>query len=94
METAPAWEQEGTTPGAVREIMGAADETFLESMRLVFMDLPSGYVLVVAVAAERTAATGKAVVDERLKALGAAGLSLVSDRAKPWSNLLPWGWSA
>jgi hypothetical protein len=79
METAQAWEQEGTTTGAVREIIGAVDETFLEHMMLVCMDLLSGYLLVEAVAADRTYATWKAVVDERLKTLGAAVLYLVSD---------------
>ncbi len=29
METARAWEKEGTTAGAAREIIGAVDETFL-----------------------------------------------------------------
>jgi hypothetical protein len=48
-------------------------------------------VLVEAVAADRTYATWKAVVDERLKALGAAGLSLVSDRAKALVQLTELG---
>ena len=91
METAHAWEQEGTTTGAVRDIIGAVDETFLERMMLVFMDLPSGYLLVEAVAADRTYATWKAVVDERLKALGAAVLYLVSDRANALVQLAELG---
>jgi hypothetical protein len=81
VETAHAWECEGATTGESRAIIGAVDETFLEHMMLVCMDLPSGYVLVEAAAADRTYATWKAVVDERLKTLGATVLYLVSDRA-------------
>ena len=82
MATAQAWEQEGTTPGEVRDIIGAVDETFLEHMMLVLMDLPSGSLLFEEVAADRTYTTWKALVDARRKALGTTGLSLVSDRAK------------
>jgi hypothetical protein len=91
METAHAWEQEGTTTGAVRDLLGAVDATFLEHLMLVFMDLPSGDVLVEAVAADRTYATWKAGVDERLNTLGTTGLSLVSDRAKALSQLAETG---
>ena len=91
METAQAWEQEGATTGEGREIIGAVDETFLEHMMLVFMDLPSGYLLVEEVAADRTYATWKAVVDERLKALGTTILYLVSDRAKALIQLAEMG---
>ena len=91
VETAQTWEKEGTTTGEAREIIGAVDETFLEQMLLVFMDLPSGYLLVEEGAADRTYATWKAVVDERLKTLGATGLSLVSDRAKALIQLAETG---
>ena len=67
METAAAWEKDGCTRGEVREIIGAVDETFLERMILVFMDLSTGYLLLEDVADERTYATWKACVDERLK---------------------------
>src|SRR5262252_10364389 len=50
LETAVAWEQDGQTHGEVREIIGAVDETFLERMMLVFMDLPTGYLLLEEVA--------------------------------------------
>jgi hypothetical protein len=43
------------------------------------------------VAAERTYATWKAVVDERLKSLGATILYLVSDRAKALIQLAEMG---
>jgi hypothetical protein len=82
VETTRTWEKESATAGQAREIIGAVDETFLEHMLLVLMDLPSGYLLVEEVAADRTYATWKAVVDERLKALVTAVLYLVSDRAK------------
>jgi hypothetical protein len=88
VETAQAWEQEGAATDKVREMIGAGDQPFLEHMVLVCMTLPSGYLLVEAVAAERTYAPWKAVVDERLKALGTTVLSLVSDRTKALSQLV------
>jgi hypothetical protein len=45
LETAEAWEQDGCTRDEVREIIGAVDETFLERMMLVCMDLSTGYLL-------------------------------------------------
>jgi hypothetical protein len=81
-ETARAWEQDGVAAGEVREIIGAVDETFLEQMMLVFQDVPTGYIVQEEVADDRTYATWKALVDERLKALGTSVLYLVSDRAK------------
>ena len=70
METATAWEQDGQTRGEGREIIGAVDETFLERMILVFMDLTTGYLLLEEAADDRTYATWKTLVDERLKVLG------------------------
>jgi hypothetical protein len=91
LKTAVAWEQDGQTPGEVREIIGAVDETFLERMILVFMDLPTGYLLLEEMAEDRTYATWKALVEERLKALGAHVLYLVSDRAKALTQLAATG---
>ena len=82
LETAAAWEKDGCVSGEVREIIGAVDETFLERMILVFMDLSTGYLVLEEVADERTYATWKTLVDERLKVLGTGVLYLVSDRAK------------
>ncbi len=82
LEIAPAWEQEGVEAGEVRDIIGGVDETFLELMMLVFMDLPTGFLVLEEVADDRTYDTWKAVVEERLKALGTDVLYLVSDRAK------------
>jgi hypothetical protein len=82
LETAGAWEQDGCAGGEVREIIGAVDETFLERMMLVCMDLVTGYLLLEEVAEDRTYATWKALVEERLKVLGTGVLYLVSDRAK------------
>jgi len=90
-ETAEVWEQEGRADGEGREIIGAVDETFLERMILVFMDLPTGYLLLEEVAEDRTYATWKALVEERLKALGAQVLYLVSDRAKALMQLAETG---
>jgi hypothetical protein len=41
VETAQAWEKEGTTTGEIRAIIGAVDATFLEHMLRIVMDLPS-----------------------------------------------------
>ena len=81
----------GSPRGEVREIIGAVDETFLERMMLVFMDLATGYLLLEEVADDRTYATWKALVDERLKALGTGVLYLVSDRAKALIQLAEQG---
>lgn len=86
-ETAGAWEKDGRARGEVRESSGAVEETFLERMLLVFRDLPTGDLLRAEVAEERTSATGKALVEERLKALGPGVRDLVSDRAQALSQL-------
>jgi hypothetical protein len=91
LETAAAWEQDGRTSGAGREIMGAVDAPFLERMILVCMDLATGYRLLEEVAEDRTSAPWHAWVDERLKALGTHVLSLGSDRAKALLQLAEQG---
>jgi hypothetical protein len=91
LETAAAWEQEGCANGAAREVVGAVDETFLERMILVFMDLATGYLLLEEVADDRTYATWKALVEERLQALGTGVLYLVSDRAQALIQLAEQG---
>ena len=91
LETAEAWEKAGGTRDEVREIIGAVDETFLERMMLVFMDLPTGYLLLEEVAEDRPYTTWKGLVDARLKALGAGIRSLVSDRAKALIQLAEQG---
>jgi hypothetical protein len=91
LATAAAWEQDGRTHGEVRESIGAVDETFLERMMLVFMDLSTGYLLLEEVAEDRTYATWQALVDARLKALGTHVLYLVSDRAKALIQLAEQG---
>ena len=74
LETAEAWEQDGCAGGEMRESIGAVAETFLERMILVLMDLATGYLLLEEVAGDRTYTTWKALVEERLKALGTGGL--------------------
>jgi hypothetical protein len=54
LETAAAWEQEGIAHGEIRPVIGAVDETFLQRMMLVFMDLSTGYLLMEEVAADRS----------------------------------------
>jgi hypothetical protein len=91
LETAATWEKDGCASGKTREIIGAVDETFLERMILVFMDLATGYLLLEEVAEDRTYATWKALVDERLKALGTGVLYVVSDRAQALIQLAEQG---
>jgi hypothetical protein len=91
LETAEAWEHEGIAAGEVRPIIGAVDETFLERMMLVFMDLVSGYLLFEEVAADRTYTTWDTLVEARLEALGVEVLYLVSDRAKALIKLAEQG---
>ena len=43
LETTEAWEREGIAEAQMGPIVGAVDETFLQRMMLVFMDLVSGY---------------------------------------------------
>jgi hypothetical protein len=91
LETAGAWEKEGCADGEGREIIGAVDETFFAQMILVFMDLKTGYLLQEEVTEDRTSLTWKAVVEERLKALGTHVLSVVSARAKALIQLAEQG---
>ncbi len=91
METAAAWEQQGIAHGEIRPIIGAADETFLQRLMLVFMDLASGYLLVEEVAVDRTYDTWHGVVKARLKMFGVEVSYLVSDRAKALIKLAEMG---
>jgi hypothetical protein len=82
LETAAAWEKEGIAHGEIRPVIGAVDETFLQRMLLVFMDLATGYLLMEAIAADRSYATWFDRTNERLTTFGTEVLYLVSDRAK------------
>lgn len=87
LETTQAWEHEGISQGQVGPIIGAVDETFLQCMMLVFMDLASGYLVFEESAADRTYNTWHARVTTRLETLGTRVFYLVSDRAKPLIKL-------
>ena len=91
LETAGAWEKDGRAHGEVREIIGAVDETFLQRMMLVFIDLVSGYLVFEEVAENRTYDTWYALVETRLETLGTDVLYLVSDRAKALIKLAETG---
>jgi AcrR family transcriptional regulator len=91
VETAAAWEQDGVDHGEIRPIIGAVDETFLQRMMLVFMDLASGYLVMEEVAVDRTYDTWHALVQARLKTLGVTVSYLVSDRAKALVKLAQTG---
>src|SRR5256712_7647657 len=68
--------------GAGQEIIGAVDETFVERMVLILLDLTTGYIVLEETADDRSYATWKALVDQRLDALRAQVRYVVSDRAK------------
>src|SRR5215467_9358506 len=82
LETAAAWEKDGIAHGEIRPVIGAVDETFLQRMMLVFMDLATGYLLMEEVAADRSFATWFDRANKRLTTFGTEVLYLVSDRAK------------
>lgn len=82
LETAAAWEKAGIAHGEIRPVIGAVDETFLQRMMLVFMDLATGYVLMEEMAADRSFDTWFDRAHARLTTLGTEVLYMVSDRAK------------
>jgi hypothetical protein len=82
LDTAAAWEKDGIAYGEIRPVIGAVDETFLQRMMLVFMDLATGYVLMEEMAADRSFDTWFDRANERLTTLGTEVLYMVSDRAK------------
>ncbi len=82
LETAAAWEQEGIAHGEIRPVIGAVDETFLQRMMLVFMDLATGYLLMEEVATDRSFDTWYERANTRLMTFGTEVLYMVSDRAK------------
>ena len=68
LETATAWEKECIAHGEIRPVIGAVDETFLQRMMLVLMDLATGYLLMEEVAADRSFATWCDRTNERRNA--------------------------
>jgi uncharacterized protein DUF6399/IclR-like helix-turn-helix domain-containing protein len=93
LATTAAWEKEGIAHGEIRPVIGAVDETFLQRMMLVFMDLATGYLLMEEVAADRSFDTWYARANERLTTLGTKVLYMVSDRAKALIKLAHTGLS-
>jgi hypothetical protein len=91
LETTEAWEREGIAQGQIGPLVGTVDETFLQRMMLVFMDLISGYVLLEEVATDRTYETWYERVTARLEPLKTSVLYLVSDRAKALIKLAETG---
>jgi len=82
LDTAAAWEKDGIAHGEIRPVIGAVDETFLQRMILVFMDLATGYLLMEEVATDRSFATWFDRANDRLRTFGTKVLYVVSDRAK------------
>src|SRR5215471_18952429 len=70
LDIAVAWEKEGVAHGEIRPIIGAVDETFLQRLMLVFMDLASGYLVMEAVAVDRSYDTWYGLINTRLKTCG------------------------
>lgn len=91
LDTAAAWEQAGVAHGEIRPIIGAVDETFLQRLMLVFMDLASGYLLMEAVAVDRPYDTWYGCLNRRLKTFSIGVSYLVSDRAKALIKLAETG---
>ena len=87
LDTTLVWENEGMAHGERRPVIGAVDETFLQRMMLVFMDLASGYLLMEEVAVDRTYNTWYELINGRLKTFGTEVLYLVSVTGpRHWSN--------
>jgi hypothetical protein len=82
LETATAWEKDGIAHGEIRPVIGAVDETFLQRMMLVLMDLATGYWLLEEVATDRSFDTWFNRTNDRLTTIGTEVLYMVSDRAK------------
>jgi hypothetical protein len=74
LETATAWEHAGVAAGEVRPIIGAVDDTFLERMMLVCMDLVSGYLLCAEGAEDRPYTPWYALVEARSGGVGSQGV--------------------
>lgn len=91
IDTAQSWEQQGVRSGQGREVIGAVDETFFEKTMLVFIDLPTGYILLEETAEDRSYATWNTRVQARLEALQTSVHYLVSDRAKALIQLAQQG---
>ena len=87
LQTTQGWEREGIAQGQIGPIIGAVDETFLQCMMLVFMDLASGYLLFEEGSEDRPYNTRHARVTTQLEMLGTRVLYLLSDRAKPLIKL-------
>ena len=77
LATAAAWEQDGIAHGERRPVIGAVDETFLQRMLLVFMDVATGYVLLEEVTADRSFDTWYDRANNRLTTVGTEVLYLV-----------------
>jgi hypothetical protein len=82
LEAAADWEKEGIAHGEIRPVIGAVDETFLQRMMLVFIDLSTGFLLMEEVEADRSFDTWFERANERLTTFGTEVLYMVSDRAK------------
>jgi hypothetical protein len=91
LETTEEWEREGIAEGQVGPLVGAVDETFLQRMMLVFIDLVSGYILHEEVADDRTYETWYSRLQVRLEPIKTRVLYLVSDRAKALIKLAKTG---
>ncbi len=88
-ETTAGWEAEGIAHGQARPLIGAVDETFLEQMMLVFMDLFRGYLVVEDVAPDRSYDTWYDLVTARLKTLGVGVWTWPHEIGHMWEAVVP-----
>jgi hypothetical protein len=82
LATAAVWEKESIAHGEIRPVIGAVDETFLQRIIPVFMDLCSGYLLMEEAAVDRRYDTWYSGVNGHLKTFGTEMLYVVSARAQ------------
>ncbi len=81
-------EEDQQRTGAPRDVIVGGDETFFRDLLiLVLVDLPSGYLLLEEVAADRSYETWEKKAQERLKQMGLRVIHFVSDQAKALTKL-------
>lgn len=80
-------QKQGAETSDPLEIVGGVDETFMDQMVLVMLDLPSGYLLMEEFSPNRTTQTWQDRVEKALEPFSARVRYLVSDRAKPLISL-------
>ena len=94
VETTQEWEREGITQGQIGPIIGAVDETFLQCMMLVFMDLASGYLLIEEPAEIEPMTPGILGSQPGSRRLAHGSSIWSATEPSPWSNWVKRDWDA